>query len=161
MTDETPYSQPPLPQEPLPPPPPPPPPGPLSPSDERTWAMISHLSIVVNLFTAILGPLIPLGIYFIYKDRSRYVAFHSMQAFLFQLVWWVGGGLLAAAAWTISGILAAILIGCLLMPMALVISFIPIAGLVYGVIGAIQTGQGQDFEYWLIGDWTRNMLRGA
>ena len=123
--------------------------------------MISHLSIVVNLFTAFLGPLIPLAIYFIYKDRSRFVAFHSMQAFLFQLVWWIGGGLLAAAAWTISGILAAILIGCLLMPLALVISLIPIAGLVYGVIGAIQTGQGQDFEYWLIGDWTRNMLRGA
>jgi uncharacterized Tic20 family protein len=123
--------------------------------------MIAHLSIIVNLFTGFLGPLIPLGIYLVYKDRSRFVAFQSMQAFLFQLIWWVGGGFLAVAAWTVSGLLAFILIGCLLMPLALVVTFIPVAALIYGVIGAIQTGQGQNFEYWLIGDWTRNMLRDA
>ena len=131
---------------------------PLSPSDERTWAMLAHLSVLLNLVTGFLGPLAALIIYVVYKDRSRYVAFHSWQAFIFQLIWWVGGGILTGIAWTISGVLAAVIVGCCLMPFALLISLIPVAALVYGVIGAIQTSQGQDFEYWLIGDWARNTI---
>ena len=135
------------------------PPPPLSPSEERTWAMVSHLSVLANLVTAFLGPVIPLVIYLTFKDRSRYVAFQSMQAFIFQLIAWVGAGLLAAIAWTISGLLVVILIGCLIMPLALLISIIPLAALVYGVIGAIQTDQGQNFKYWLVGDWTLSLLK--
>ncbi|MGQ9834083.1 MAG: hypothetical protein ACUVRJ_09870 [Candidatus Villigracilaceae bacterium] len=39
---------------------PPTPPAPLSPSDERTWAMLSHLSVLANLVTGFLGPVIAL-----------------------------------------------------------------------------------------------------
>lgn len=134
------------------------PPQPLSPSDERTWAMLSHLSVLANLVTGFLGPVIALIIYLAYKDRSRFVAYHSLQSLVFQLIWWVGGGALTGAAWAISGVLAAVLIGCLLMPIALLISFIPLVALIYGVIGAIQTSQGQDFRYWLVGDWVRSSL---
>lgn len=147
------------------PPPPIPPaaplPEPLSASDERTWAMLAHLSVLANLVTGILGPVIAIIIYLVFQDRSRYVAYHAMQAFVFQLIWWVGGGALAAAAWTISGILSAIIIGCCLMPFALLISLLPLGALIYGSIGAIQTGQGQDFKYWLIGDWVRGILEGV
>jgi uncharacterized Tic20 family protein len=135
------------------------PPAPLTPSEERTWAMVSHLSILANLVTGFLGPVIPLVIYLAFKERSRYVAFQSMQAFIFQLIAWVGAGALAAIAWTISGVLAVILIGCLLMPLALLITLIPLAALVYGVIGAVQTNQGQNFKYWLVGDWTISLLK--
>jgi uncharacterized protein len=135
------------------------PPTPLTPSEERTWAMASHLSILANLVTGFLGPVIPLVIYLAFKDRSRYVAFQSLQAFIFQLIAWVGAGLLAVIAWTISGILVVILIGCLIMPLALLLSIIPLAALVYGVIGAVQTDQGQNFKYWLVGDWTLSLLK--
>jgi uncharacterized protein len=135
------------------------PPPPLTPSEERTWAMVSHLSILANLVTGFLGPVIPLVVYVAFKDRSRYVAFQSMQAFIFQLIAWVGAGLLAVIAWTISGVLAVILIGCLIMPFALLLSIIPLAALVYGVIGAVQSDQGQNFKYWLVGDWTLNLLK--
>jgi uncharacterized Tic20 family protein len=100
-----------------------------------------------------------LVVYLAFKDRSRYVAFQSMQAFIFQLIAWVGAGLLAVIAWTISGVLAVILIGCLIMPFALLLSIIPLAALVYGVIGAVQTDQGQNFKYWLVGDWTLKLLK--
>jgi len=143
------------------PPPGPPPaaaPQPLSPSDERTWAMLSHLSVLLNLVTGILGPVAAFIIYLVYKERSRYVAYHSMQSFVFQLIWWVGAGALAGAAWAISGALTVVLIGCILMPFALLITLLPLAALVYGVVGAIQTSQGQDFRYWLIGDWVRGEL---
>jgi hypothetical protein len=136
------------------------PPQPLSESDERTYAMLAHLSILLNLVTGVLGPVAALVIYFIYKDRSRYVRYHAMQSFVFQLIWWLGAGILAGLAWTISGILAVVLIGCLLMPIALFISFIPLAALVYGVVGAVQTNEHQDFRYWLIGDWVRGELTG-
>ncbi len=138
----------------------PPLPQPLSEQDERNFAMLAHLSILLNLVTGFLGPVAALVIYFIYKDRSRYVRYHAMQSFVFQLIWWLGAGLLAGITWTISGILVVVLVGCLLMPIALVLTLIPLAALVYGVIGAIQTNEGQDFRYWLIGDWVRGELTG-
>ncbi|MBI4314334.1 MAG: DUF4870 domain-containing protein, partial [Chloroflexi bacterium] len=70
----------------------PPPAAPLSQSDERTWAMLAHLCVLLNVVTGFLGVLGSLLIYLICKDRSRYVAYQSLQAVVFQLVWWVGGG---------------------------------------------------------------------
>jgi uncharacterized Tic20 family protein len=136
-------------------PPPAPTLPPLSPSDERTWAMLAHLSVLLNLVTGFLGPIAALVIYLVYKDRSRYVAYQALQAFIFQLVAWVGGGVLVGLAWAVSGILSAVLIGLLCMPFACVLSFLPLGALVYGVIGGIQCSQGQDFRYWLVGDWVR------
>jgi uncharacterized membrane protein len=121
--------------------------------------MLAHLSVLANLVTGFLGPVFAFIIYLVFQDRSRYVAYHSMQAFVFQLIWWIGGGLLAGIAWAISGALVPVfLIGCLLMPFALLVTLAPLVALVYGVIGAIQTSQGQDFRYWLIGDWVRGTL---
>ncbi len=133
---------------------------PLSPQDERTWSMLAHLSILVNLFSGFLGPIAALVIYLVFKDRSRYVAYQSLQSFIFQLVWWVGGGALVAAAWAVTGVLSAILIGLLCIPFAMLISLVPLAALVYGIVGGIQTSQGQDFRYWLIGDWVRGTFTG-
>ncbi len=130
----------------------------LSQSDEKTWAMLAHLSILANLVTGFLGPVAALIIYLVFKDRSRYVAYQSMQSFIFQLIWWVGGGVIVAIAWTVSIVLSAILIGLLCFPVACVLSFIPLGALVYGVIGAIECSQGKDFSYWLVGDWVRGTL---
>ena len=122
--------------------------------------MISHLSVLLNLVTGILGPVVPLILYMSYKDRSRYVAYQSLQALIFQLVWWVGGGVLVGIAWTITGVLSAILIGLICIPFAILFSALPLVAVVYGVIAGVQTSQGQDFKYWLIGDWVRNTYTG-
>jgi uncharacterized Tic20 family protein len=143
---------------PQPQPHPPQPPAPLTPSEERSWAMLAHLSILLNLVTGLLGPVGALIIYLVYKDRSRYVAYHSLQSFIFQLIAWVGGGILTAVAWVITGVLSAILVGLLCIPIALVISLIPLGAIVYGIIGGIQCNEGQDFRYWLVGDWVRDTL---
>src|SRR5512140_216731 len=89
-------------------------PLPLSQSDERTWAMLAHLSVLVNLFTGIFGPLVALAIYLAFSSRSKYVAYHAMQSFLFQLVLWYGLGVM----WALVGTLSAILIGIILIPFA-------------------------------------------
>lgn len=133
---------------------------PLSPSDERTWAMLAHLSILLNLVSGFLGLIAALIIYLVYKDRSRYVAYHSLQSLFFQLVFWGGGGLLAGAVWAFTGVLSFILVGLLCIPLACLISLIPVAAMVYGVVGAVRCSQGQDFRYWLVGDWVRGTLTG-
>jgi uncharacterized protein len=130
-------------------------PAPLSPSDERTWAMLAHLSILINLFSGFLGPIAALIIYMVYKDRSRYVAYQSLQALLMQLIGWIGGGIIVGITWTITGVLSAVVVGICLIPIAIVISVIPLAAVVYGIIAGVQTNQGKDFRYWLIGDWVR------
>ncbi len=65
--------------------------------------MLAHLSVLLNLVTGFLGVAAALIIYLIYKDRSRYVAYQSMQAFLFQLLFWAGGGLLIGVMWAVVG----------------------------------------------------------
>ena len=137
---------------------------PLSPSEERTWAMLAHLSVLLNLVTGFLGVFAALLIYLLFRDRSRYVAYQALQAFLFQLIWWGGGGVIIGITWAIVGALSIVLIGVVLIPVALivtaVVALMPLAALVYGVIGGIQANQGQDFQYWLIGDWVRGTLTG-
>lgn len=138
-----------IPQQPL---------APLSPAEERQWAMFAHLGVLTNLFSGFLGPIVPLAIYMIYKDRSRYVAYQSLQALIFQLIWWVGGGLLTGIVWVITGTLSAFIIGLICIPFACIISAMPLVALGYGTYAGIQCNQGQDFKYWLIGDWLRTTL---
>ena len=132
----------------------------LSPQDERTWAMLAHLSILLNLISGFLGVVAALVIYLVYKDRSRYVAYQAMQAFLFQLVAWVGGGLIAGLAWTFVGILSAVVIGVCLIPFAVLISLIPLGAIIYGIIAGVKCNEGEDFRYWLVGDWTESIVHG-
>jgi len=119
--------------------------------------MLAHLSILLNLVSGFLGVIAALMIYLVYKDRSRYVAHQAMQAFLFQLIFWAGGGLLIGLMWAFVGALSAILIGIILIPFALILTFIflllPLGALVYGIVGALQCANGEDFRYWLVGDW--------
>jgi len=129
----------------------------LTPEQERTWAMLAHLSILANLITGLLGTAIALVIYLVYKDRSQYVAFQSLQAVVFQLIAWLGGGIIVALAWIFISLLMFVLVGFCLIPLGIVISIIPLAALCYGVLAGVQCNEGQDFRYWLVGDWVMGM----
>jgi uncharacterized Tic20 family protein len=121
--------------------------------------MLAHLSVLLNLVTGFLGVVAPLIIYLIYKDRSRFLAFQSLQAFVFQLIWWGGAGLLIGVVWMITGVLSALFIGILCIPFSLILTLVfgvmPLVALVYGVYGGLEANQGKDFRYWLIGDWLK------
>jgi uncharacterized protein len=154
-------------ESPMPPVPPVPtnPPQTMAPGDERTWGMLTHLSTLLNMVTGFGGPIAALIIYLVYKDRSRFVAYHALQAMIFQLIWWFGGGVLIGLMWGIVGLLSAILVGIVLIPVAVcitpILALMPIGALVYGIVGAVQVSQGQDFKYWLVGDWMRGTLTGV
>lgn len=125
---------------------------------------MSHLSVLLNLVTGFGGPIAALIIYLVYKERSRYVAYHALQSLVFQLIWWVGSGVLIGFMWAVTGILSALIIGILLIPIALLLTpvflLMPLGSLIYGIVGAVQTNQGRDFKYWLVGDWVRGTLTG-
>jgi uncharacterized Tic20 family protein len=144
---------------------PPPPKAGLSTSQENTWSMLAHLSILLNLFTGFLGPVAALIIYLVYKDRSRYIAYQSLQSAIFQLITWIGVGLVIGGLWLITLLLSVVLIGLLCMPFTLlatiILLLVPLASLVYGVYGAIRCSDGEDFRYWLVGDWVRSTYKPA
>ena len=133
-------------------------PKPVSPNEERTWAMLAHLSVLLNLVTGFLGGVAAIVIFFIYKDRSRLVAYHAMQAFIFQAITWLGAGLVSGLLITVGGALGFLIIPLLcLIPGFLILLLIPLS-LIYGIIGGVKVNNGEDFRYWLVGDWVRGIL---
>ncbi len=131
---------------------------PLSPAEEKQWAMISHLSVLLNLFTGFGGLAAPLILYFIYKDRSRYVAYHSLQALIMQGICSFGGLLLAVLIGGLSQFVP--FVGLICLPISCLFGLLPLVALIYGTYGGIKINQGEDFKYWLIGDWVRSTLTG-
>ncbi|KXK14412.1 MAG: Chloroplast import component protein (Tic20) [Chloroflexi bacterium OLB14] len=131
------------------------PPVPVSEQEARQWAMISHLSVLINLFTVFMGTVVPLIIYFLYKDRSKFVAFHAMQSFVMQVVCFLGGGIITVVSAAIGGTIIPLIgsiCGCLF-------GIMPLAGLIYGIYGGMQVNQGKDFKYPVIGDLVQNNMK--
>jgi uncharacterized Tic20 family protein len=132
--------------------------------DERVMAALSHASALLPM----MGVIAPIIIWVTQKEKSRYVAFQSLQALAFQLsmiaAWFVGMGcyMLSFLGTFITipfttppdGQPANSLFGLAFMIPFLVFGAIFIGGFVfviYGIIGAIMTFQGKPFRYLLIG----------
>jgi uncharacterized Tic20 family protein len=108
--------------------------------EERTWSVLSHLSMFLNLLTGFLGPVAALIIWLVYKDRSRKVAFHALQSMWYQIGWLV----ILAVGWTVTGLLTMILIGFLLIPVMAVVSVVPFMHAAYA---AYRAGNGEEYRY--------------
>jgi uncharacterized protein len=113
----------------------------LDTTSERTWSILAHLSIFLNIFTGgFLGPVAAGVIWLVYRDRSARVAFHALQSLWYQLAWLV----IVAVGWTIAGILTAVLIGFLLFPVMFVLTLVPF---VHAAYAAYKVSQGTDYRY--------------
>lgn len=137
-----------------PPPPPPPPPGdvppmpsyastpgpppisygyapptvaPMTPSDERLWAMLAHLS---ELVFAVFAPIIILAVF---GKRSAFVEDQSKEALNFQLT------VLVAAA--VSALLIIVIIGIVLLVI------VGVGAVVFSVIGGVRAYNGELYRY--------------
>jgi uncharacterized Tic20 family protein len=115
----------------------------MSPQDERTWSMVAHLSVLAGLVG--LMPFGALIIWLVYKDRSRRVGFHALQALWFQIAWLV----ILVVGWFVTFILSFIVIGLLLIPVMLLASLVPF---VHGCYAAYKVNQGVDYRYPYIAD---------
>jgi uncharacterized protein len=111
--------------------------------DERTWSVVAHLSVLAGLVG--LMPLGALAIWLVYKDRSRRVRFHALQALWYQVAWLV----ILVVGWFVTLVLSLVVIGLLLVPVMLVASLVPF---VHGCYAAYRVNQGEDYRYPFIAD---------
>ncbi len=107
-------------------------------SDERPLAAIAYLG------GAFISFLVPLVIYFIKKDQSRFVAFHALQAMIFHIVIIIG--------LLIGFMLTFVLIGFLILPVVGILS------LVFSVLAALAASRGEWYELPLVGPWARRQV---
>ncbi len=112
----------------------------VSAQDERTWSVLAHLSIFLNLLTGFLGPVAALVIWLVYRDRSERVAFHALQSAVYQAAWLV----ILGVGWALTGLLTFVLIGFLLIPGMAVISIFPFLHAAYV---AYRVGKDEDYRY--------------
>ncbi len=116
--------------------------------EERLWAMLAHLLALLGYVVWVGAYVAPLVVYLVYKDKSRFVAFHALQSLFFQLALLVVGAICVLLALTI-------VLACIAVP---AIALISIGALAYIIVAAIRAYNGELFEYWLVGKWARQIV---
>ena len=117
----------------------------MSAQDERTWSILAHLSMFLNLITGFLGPVAALIIWLLYRDRSSRVAFHALESMWYQIGWL----LILAMGWTATALLMVVLIGFVLIPVMAIVSVVPFVQAGYA---AYKVSNGGDYRYPLAAD---------
>lgn len=153
-------------------------------NDEKLWAAVAHGSIWITALISVMtvGVLVPISvfvplvIYFLFRKRSDYVAFHALQAFVLQLVGTVGafallviGGTVWLVGLAIALLAMVVLVGFILVPvwglvgivLLFVTGLLPLASLLYGTIATIETYNGRDYRYPFIARWVDRQLAGG
>ena len=115
----------------------------MSAQDERTWSIIAHASVLLALVG--LMPFGALLVWLLYKDRSRKVRFHALQALWYQIAWIV----ILVAYTLVSLILSLVIIGIFMFFLLPILALIP---LIHGCYAAYQVSQGVDYRYPYIAD---------
>jgi uncharacterized Tic20 family protein len=146
----------------------------LTPSqDERVMAALAQVSVLVPF----LGVIAPIVIWVTQKDKSRYVAFQSLQAIAFQLTmvlaWFVGMGCYMCSFFSMFLIIplasafgdsqsVSPLVGLPFLAPFMILAAFFVGGflfILYGIIAAIMTFQGKPFRYAIIGRWVERFLQ--
>jgi uncharacterized Tic20 family protein len=152
--------------------------------EERMWAAAAHASAWLTLLGGIvtigaiipLSIFVPLAIYFVFRKKSDFVAFHALQAFVLQLLGTVGalvlllvGGTIWTVGMVVSALLVMVLIGVVLVPLwgvigialLLVVLALPFAMLFYSAVAGYRTYRGEDYRYPFIAQWVDRQLAGG
>ena len=95
--------------------------GVMSARDERTWSALAHLSTFLNIFTGFLGPVAAFILWLVHRAKSPTVAHHALRSVFYQTAWLVA----IAVGWTVTGLLTAVLVGFLLVPVMLLVTLAP------------------------------------
>lgn len=150
--------------------------------NERKWAALAHAS---TLITALLGlpsgglmvlltMFAPLLIYFAFRKRSEYVAFHALQAFTLQLVGTIGflavitvGTIVAFVLLLVSIPLLLVFLLGLVLAILTVIAWVllmaislamPLGMIIYSVIAMFETWHGKNYRIPYIARWVESQM---
>ncbi len=143
----------------------------LSAQDERVLAALSHVSVLLPM----IGILAPILIWVTQREKSRYTAFQSLQAIVFQLVliliYFAGFACYLGSFFLVflsTGILGGFRVSgaaglLFLFPFGVILLMLVVMFLmaIYGLVGAVMTFQGKDFRYALIGQWVERYTQQA
>jgi len=110
--------------------------GPRGASDDRTWALLSY---VLALVASVIAPLV---IYLVKMNESRFVRFHAAQALNMGITAFIE----SVAIFIVGIFLAVITHGFGILLMVLAFLALGIAHLVYLIIGAVKSNQGELFR---------------
>jgi uncharacterized protein len=119
-------------------------PRPMNPSEERTWAMLSHLGALgVILFSGLLGFVVPLVVMATKGNESPYVRRHAVASLNFQLTL-----LLVVVVGSIAGVIATILtlgLGLLvIVPAAIAYA---VFAFVVMIVATVRANEGREYDY--------------
>jgi uncharacterized Tic20 family protein len=115
-------------------------------SDEKTWAILAHVSILLAAITVgLLGPVAAFVIWLVKKDESDYVARQALQSLIYQIV----VAVLSWIMWIVIVVLSVFVIGICLIPIGLLINLATIG---YSCYAAYVCSLGQEFKFPLIWD---------
>jgi uncharacterized Tic20 family protein len=101
--------------------------------EDRNWAMVAHLSGFLVYVTGFGQLIVPLVLWQVYKDRSRFVSREALEALNFQITVFLAG----LVAWA----LCFVLVGFLLLPL------IAIADVTLMILAAVRVSAGEPFRY--------------
>ncbi len=105
-------------------------------SNEKNWAVFSH---ILTLFGCVLpgtNLLIPFLIWYQKKDQSMFIAHHAKESLNFQIT-----VTLVIAIW---GLLNAVLIGLLFLPL---IPFAVVFALIFVIRASMKASRGDEYRY--------------
>lgn len=119
-------------------------------ADEKLWGMLAHLLTLLGYVVTLGQYIAPLVIYLVYKDRSKFVAFHALQALFFQLI------VLAASIALVIFVFITVGLGIIIAIPLLIALWI--ATLVYTIWAAIEANKGVWFELPIAGRWARSTM---
>jgi uncharacterized Tic20 family protein len=111
---------------------------PLSGSEERTWAMVAHIGVLVAAWLA-MGFLCPLIVWLVFRDRSDFVRRHAVESLNFQISLLIYSALSAVLIFITFGL------GVLIVVPLVVIG--AIAALVVIILATVAASGGNDYTY--------------
>jgi hypothetical protein len=111
---------------------------PLTPSEERTWAIVAHIGTLVAAWLA-MGFLCPLAIWLIFRNRSEFVRRHALESLNFQI------SLLIYTAVAIALVLITFGLGVLIVIPLIIIG--GIAALIVIILATLAAANGQEYRY--------------
>jgi uncharacterized protein len=108
---------------------------PLSPADEKTWSVLVHIG---GIFFSWVAPLVG---YLLLKDRGPFVRYNTIAALNFQLTLMI--------AYVVGIVTTLFFVGILIILAASVV------GVIFGILAAIATNNGQYYRYPFAIDFVR------
>ncbi len=99
--------------------------------EERTWAMVAHISGVAS--GVVFPMVVPIVIYMVKKDESEFIGEQAKEAINFQIT----VGLAAIVAW----VSLFCFVGFILLPL------IGLASLVFAIVAGIKVYDGERYRY--------------